>query len=182
MGQVVYHVATTLDNFIADVHGNANESVFLYEGDHVPDFINHINQYDIVLMGSKTYAYGFQYGLKPGEPGYKGIKHYVFSKSMNFESNEEVTLVKDDPVPFIRNLKQTTDKKIWLCGGGELAGTLLDHALLDLLVLKINPVMIGQGISLFGNSKKHINLKLLDLKKYESGVILPTYQIMYGSA
>ncbi|OIK10865.1 deaminase [Bacillus sp. MUM 116] len=177
--ELIYHVATTADGFIADLNGVADNSIFLYDDEHVSDFISAIQQYDAVLMGGKTYEYGFQFGKKPGEPGYDGIKHYIFSKSMEFESNEEVELIKDNGVEFIRNLKQTVNQKIWLCGGGQLAGSLLDYELIDTLILKVNPVMIGEGIPLFGSSKKKIHLELMDIKKYDNGVVLPKYKILY---
>lgn len=179
MSKLIYHVATSADNFIAGPNGTVDPSYFLFDGDHVPDFLLDIQKYDAVLMGRKTYEFGFQFGKKPGEPGYEGIKHYIFSQTMDFVSNEEVELVKNDPVEFIKNLKQQKDQKIWLCGGGQLAGLLLDHELIDTLILKINPVMIGEGIPLFGTSQKQIHLDLIDLKKYENGVILPKYKIIY---
>ncbi|MFF3924181.1 dihydrofolate reductase family protein [Paenibacillus lactis] len=187
MIELVYHVAVTADLFIADKNGVADDSVFLYADDG-GDFFESVRQYHAVLMGRKTYEYGFQYGLKPGEPSgiaqaaHPGLKHYIFSNQMEFESNEQVELVKEDVVSFCRRLKQeTTDqqKKIWLCGGGNLAGKLLDHQLIDTLILKVNPIILGEGIPLFGASKKKINLKLTDIKSYESGVIVPTYQIIY---
>ncbi|MGP1908788.1 dihydrofolate reductase family protein [Metabacillus sp. JX24] len=182
MAEIIYHVAVSLDNFIADqgmIDGNIDKSLFLFEGDHVPDFLSDIQQYDAVLMGGKTYEFGFQFGAKPGEPGYRGIKHYIFSNSMQFESNEEVELVKEDAIEFIENLKQKENGKIWLCGGGELAGSLLKHKLINQLVLKVNPIMVGEGISLFGSEKPCYELGLLDIKQYSSGVFKATYDIIY---
>lgn len=183
MAELIYHVAVSLDNFIADqsmLDGNINNSLFLFEGDHVPDFLSDIQEYDAVLMGGKTYEFGFQFGAKPGEPGYKGIKHYIFSNTLQFESNEEVELIKGNAIAFIENLKQKSNGKLWLCGGGELAGSLLKHKLIDQLVLKVNPVIIGEGISLFGSVKPSLTLKLVELKQYASGVIKPTYNIIYS--
>ncbi len=180
MAELIYHVATTTDGFIADPQGKADGSVFLYEGDHIPDFLNHIKEYAAVLMGRKTYEFGYQFGMKPGEAGYKGIKHYVFSKNIGFDSNEEVEVVQTDAVAFTKQLKTTLgNTKIWLCGGAELANSLLEAQLIDTLILKINPVLIGQGIPLFSQSSKQVKLQLLDLKKYENGVLLPTYKIEY---
>lgn len=179
MAEIIYHVATTVDNFIAGPNGEADDSIFLYEGDHIPAFLEEINQYEIVLMGSKTYEYGFQFGLKPGEPSYKGLKHYVFSKTLKFESNNDVELVEDATIEFVAKLKQTTPGKIWLCGGGKLAGALLEAELIDKLKLKINPVLIAKGISLFGGSQKKVNLELIDVHHYKSGVVLPTYTVKY---
>lgn len=177
MTELVYHVAVTVDNFISDKNGNTDD--FLQEGEHVQDFLEQIKNYDSVLMGTKTYEYGFRYGLKPGEAGYKGIKHYIFSKSLNFDSNQDVELVKGDAVSFIANLKKEQNKKIWLCGGGELASSLLESKLIDRLILKVNPVIIGEGIPLFGNSKKKVHLQLINIKTYNSGVSLVEYKINY---
>lgn len=178
MTELIYHVATSLDGFICDRNGQAND--FLPEGDHIPDFLNSIHDYGAVLMGKRTYEYGFQFGLKPGEPGYKGLKHYIFSRSFDFASNDEVELVRTDAVAFISKLKTQNTKPLWLCGGGELAGTLLKHRLIDGLVLKVNPIMIYDGVPLFGESKEKINLKLTDLKKYDSGVLRTSYRIGYA--
>lgn len=179
MAQLIYHIATTLDNFIADVDGKADASIFSYEGEHVTDFLADIQTYDAVLMGGKTYAFGFQFGLKPGEPGYKGLKHYIFSTTMQFESNNEVELVKSDAVDYIQSLKQESNGKLWLCGGGQLAGSLIEHKLIDKLVLKVNPVMIGTGIPLFGNTSPQLRFELIDMKRYDNGIVKPTYQIIY---
>lgn len=183
MGELIYHVAVSLDHFIADqalIDGDIERSLFLFDGDHVPDFLEDIKDYDAVLMGRKTYEFGFLLGAKPGEPGYKGIKHYIFSKSLQFDSNEEVELIKEDAVPFIQKLKQQEKGRIWLCGGGELAGALLKHQLLDQLVLKVNPIIVGKGTPLFGNEESRANLKLLNVKQYSNGVIKSAYKFIYS--
>ncbi|MFF2449015.1 dihydrofolate reductase family protein [Neobacillus sp. NPDC058068] len=179
MAKLIYHIAITLDNFIADLNGVADNSIFLHEGDHVTDFISDIQKYDAVLMGGKTYEYGFQFGLKPGEPSPYKLKHYIFSNTMQFESNDEVKLIKNNAISFIQDLKMKEDGKLWLCGGGKLAGSLIQHKLIDQLVLKVNPVMIGTGIPLFGSVKPRVNLELVGMKRYSNGVLKPTYNINY---
>jgi dihydrofolate reductase len=187
MAQLIYHVAATLDMFIADRNGAADQSVFLYADDG-GDFFASVKQYDAVLMGRKTYEYGFQYGLKPGEPSgiaqavHPELKHFIFSRELDFSSNEKVELVREDAASFCRKLKADGNyQKIWLCGGGRLAGELLKHQLIDTLILKVNPVLLGDGIPLFGPVKQKLHLKLLSNKSYESGVVLSTYQIVYPS-
>ncbi|MFP3125605.1 dihydrofolate reductase family protein [Ectobacillus funiculus] len=181
MAKLIYHIAVTVDNFIADLDGTADDSIFLYEGEHVSDFIIDVQQYDVVLMGAKTYEYGFQFGAKPGEPGYfKELKHYIFSNTMQFESNDKVELVKGNAVDFIKGLKMKEDGKLWLSGGGQLAGSLIEQKLIDQLVLKVNPVMIGAGIPLFGNVNPRLHLELIDIKRYTNGVVKTTYNIMYS--
>jgi dihydrofolate reductase len=182
MATLVYHVAVSLDYFIADPgmqEGKIDQTLFLFAGDHVPDFLADIQQYTAVLMGRKTYEYGFQFGAKPGEPGYKGLKHYIFSNSLQFDSNDEVELVRGDSVAFIQHLKEKEEGKLWLCGGGELAGALLEKQLIDQLVLKVNPILVGEGVPMFGSLKPRLSLELKDLKRFDSGVLKMTYDIHY---
>jgi len=181
MAELIYHIAVTLDNFIADLDGRADDSIFLYEGEHVDDFQIDVKSYDAVLMGGKTYEYGFQFGLKPGEPSaFKDLKHYIFSSSMHFESNKKVELIKDSAIEYVKLLKREKPGKLWLSGGSMLAGSLLKEKLVDQLVLKINPVMIGEGIPLFSGLKPCFKLELIHIKHYNNGVIKPSYNIIYS--
>lgn len=186
MTELIYHVAITADHFIAGPNGEADESIFRHDGEFVADFLNSVKQYDTVLMGRKTYEFGFQFGMKPGErsgvamASNPEMKHYIFSQMLDFKSNEYVELVREDVVGFVTDLKKEDNKKIWICGGGQLAGTLLDAELIDKLILKVNPVIIGRGVPLFGESHKKVRLNLLDFKSFDSGIIVPTYRIEYN--
>lgn len=180
MTKLIYHVACTLDGFIADIQGDCPANLFPTSGDHIADFLQHINKYRLVLMGGNTYRYGFKFGLQPGQPAYQGLKHYIFSRRLNFVSNADVQLITTDAIAYIRYLKQQEQGDIWLCGGGQLAGQLLHEQLIDQLRLKINPSLAGCGIYLFGNK---INipkfLRLKHSKSYASGVVLNDYDLSY---
>lgn len=181
MRKIIYHVAATLDGFIAGEDGSFDD--FPAEGEHVADFLDSIKHYGAILMGKNTYEVGYKYGMKPGDPAYADfnpdMKNYVFSHSAQFESNDRVQLVKTDAAEFVKNLKTGSGKDIWLCGGGALAGTLLEHELIDELWLKLNPLVLGSGIPLFGKSRKKIGLTFLNSKTYDSGVMLLRYKINY---
>lgn len=178
MRKLVYHVGATLDNFIAHEDGSAEG--FIYEGEHVADYTQSLQNYDTVLMGKKTYEFGYQYGLQPGQPAYQHMKHYIFSKSMHFDSSasEQVQIIDGNQVDFIQQLKNGEGPSLYLCGGGSFAGFLLEHELIDELKVKLYPVLFGKGIPLF-KTNKEVKLSLLDSKVYNTGVLLMTYQIQY---
>lgn len=181
MRKLIYHVATTIDNFIAQQDGSANG--FLMEGDHASDYMEHLKHYDTVVMGRGTYEIGYTYGMQPGDAPYPHMQHYIFSKTLKFDKApaEQVHIIDSDPAAFVRKLKQGIGSDIYLCGGGAFAGFLYEQELIDTLIIKLNPVIFGSGISLFGNSNKKTKLQLLDSKQYQSGVILLTYLIDYNS-
>ncbi|OJJ23621.1 deaminase [marine bacterium AO1-C] len=177
MRKLIYHIAISLDGFIADKNGNVGD--FLMEGSHVEDFTQSLAQYDTVVMGRSTYAFGFQFGIKPGQPAYAGLKHVIASQSLDFESSDEVQLIKTDIAAHLQNLKTQSGKAIWLCGGGKLAGHLLNHRLIDEVWLKINPIILGAGISLFEGLQKPWALPTQECqqKSYENGVLLQKWQL-----
>lgn len=74
----------------------------------------------------------------------------------------------------VRSLKQEDGLDIWLCGGGELAVTLLPE--IDHLVLKRNPVVFGSGIPMFGNAPyEPRSFALTRTRSFESGVVIEEY-------
>lgn len=148
-----------------------------FEGPHVTDFVNSLANFDTVLMGKNTYKWGYTYGLQPGQPAYPGLMHYIFSNSMERFEHERLQVIKDDAVPFIRQLKDQPGRSIWLCGGALLAGSLLDAGLLDGLIVKLYPVGFGDGMPLFGGSKREFDLSLISTNTYVNGTVLLNYTI-----
>ncbi|WP_411978159.1 dihydrofolate reductase family protein [Streptomyces anulatus] len=63
------------------------------------------------------------------------------------DTDPAVTIVPGDPLALARELKNEAGAglDIWLCGGGQLAGTLLPE--IDELLIKTYPVIAGTGIA-----------------------------------
>lgn len=175
--ELVYYVAVSLDHYIAQADGSVGG--FLEEGKHIYDYLKSLRDYDTVLMGKNTYEFGYQYGLEPGQPApiYGPMMNYVFSQSMEQYQHEQLEVIRENPSDFVQNLKQQEGGSIYLCGGGQLAGTLLDAHLIDRLILKINPIIFGAGIPLFGASTQAVTLHMEDTTVYSNGVIFANYQI-----
>lgn len=174
MRKLKYYVACSVDGFIARKDGSFND--FVFEGEVVNDYIDSFKLFDIVLMGRKTY----EVGLKEGKTNpYPMMKSYVFSHSMKESPDENVKLVSENAIALVENLKNQGGKDIYLCGGANLATTLFNENLIDEILLKINPFVMGSGIPLFGEVIKPTALELTDSKIYESGVVLVSYQVKY---
>ena len=176
--QLDYYIATSADGFIAEVDGGL--SGFMMDAQYTSDYMKSLLNYDTVLMGKHTYEVGYQFGIEPGQPSptYGHMMQYVFSQSMEPYHNERLQVIRDDPAQFVKTLKNSEGNRIYLCGGGRLAGYLLDHQLIDELILKVNPVVFGTGISLFAGFSGQIKLNLLDTKLYSDGNIITRYQIL----
>lgn len=67
----------------------------------------------------------------------------------------------------------TAHPGVWLCGGGDLAGTLVDQV--DRLVLKVNPLLLGDGPCVLSGSYAARGFVLDRARTFDSGVVVAEY-------
>ncbi|MGJ3245535.1 MAG: dihydrofolate reductase family protein [Elainellaceae cyanobacterium] len=190
MRELTYYVACSLDGFIA--HPDGSHDGFSQDGEYLSDLFadfpetlpSHLRNvmgvqaenrwFDTVLMGRKTYEVGLKEGVT--NP-YAHLRQYLFSRSLSASPDEAVILVSDNTIAQVRSLKAENGKGIWLCGGANLAATLFAAGLIDGLILKVNPFLMGAGIPLFAQTIQQTALELTDSKTYSGGVVRLHYQV-----
>lgn len=172
MSELVYYVASTLDGFIS--HQDGSFDGFEWDEEVVSDFLSDQAQFGTVLMGRKTY----DVGLKQGKSSpYPAMQQIVFSRSMQQSPDDAVELVSGDLVAYVKQLKATSDRPIWLCGGSEIATPLLEAGLIDKVIVKLNPVVFGTGVPIFGEIGGYRSLHLEETKHYNCGIVFLTYRV-----
>jgi len=189
MRNVVYLVATTLDGFIARKDGSFqnfvwNEAFGSFLMENFPETFparlrtgTEANRtFDTVLMGRATYEVGLREGITSPYPT---LDQYLFSRTLESSPDDAVTLVKTGTLDRVKELKEKEGKSIWLCGGSELAGDLYAAWLIDKLILKVNPVVFGEGKSMFGRAVAAGRLMLRDIRYFESGHLLASYSVTH---
>lgn len=173
MTQLTYYVAASLDGFIA--HADGSFDGFAWDDEVVSDFFADLERFGTVLMGRKTY----EVGLKEGKTSpYPSMRQVVFSRTIEESPDEAVELVRGDIAEFVRNLKSQADAPVWLCGGADVASTLLDAGLVDQIVVKLNPVVFGSGIPLFGPAVDLTSLALTRTRVYDCGIVFLDYDVV----
>jgi dihydrofolate reductase len=171
--KLIYDVAVSLDGFIAGPGGDI--SLFVPEGDHVAAYLERLKTYSTVVMGRRTYEFGYAFGLEPGKRAYAHMDHHVISKTLALPEEREVEIVREDGAAFVAALKRAEGGDIYLCGGGELAGALHEAGLIDVLRLKLNPIVLGEGVRLFGRADATARYRLAGVQTYQSGVAFLEY-------
>jgi len=175
MKKIIYYVASTLDGFIAGPNDDIH--FFISEGKGVEKYFADLQNFKTVIMGRRTYEFGFKYGLEPGQPAYPNMEHYIFSDSIKIDHLANSVHIEKKSINRVKEIKEKSESDIYLCGGGVFAGWLLDHGLVDQLKLKLNPVILGEGIRLFGNSTTKAKWDLAGKESFEDGLQILTYDL-----
>ena len=132
---------------------------------------------DAMLMGRNTYEYFAPAWSSPQGPYLERInamRKYVFSSTLTTADWNNTTIIADDPVAAVRELKEQGDRHLVIYGYGQLAQTLLEQGLVDQLSFVVNPVMAGSGTTLFRPGKR-TNLRLASVTERRNGVVIISY-------
>ena len=172
MRKLTFGGASSLDNFIARKDGAVD---WLMWGDEaaavMKDFWQKI---DTILMGRKTYEVGLALSKGKKNP-YPNMKTYVFSRTL--KGGEDIEIVSENAAEFVRDLKMQEGKEICLMGGGDFARTLFEAGLIDEIGFNIHPVLLGQGIPLFLEMSRQIDLELIESRPFKNGCVLVSYRV-----
>lgn len=155
MRKIILYIASSIDGYIARVNGDVDwidTDVDL--GDEY-SFVSFLKIIDTIFMGRKSYEQALSFGKWP----YPEHQVYVFSKSNVKSQTPNTTIVKD--FNLVYEVLKAEGKDIWLFGGGDLNHFFLQQDLIDEIMLFIQPIVLGNGIGLFGN-------KASDLKKFKT--------------
>jgi dihydrofolate reductase len=135
---------------------------------------------DALLLGRKTYEQ--MAAFWPEQPGGTPMVDYINSvqKLVVSTTLEEVgwnnsTLIKDNALEQIAELKRQPGKDITSIGSAILVRALLKAGLLDELRLMVNPVVLGGGTRLFEDGGYEI-LELVSSETFDTGVVSLAYR------
>lgn len=174
MHPIIYDVAVSLDGFISGASGDISK--FAHEGPVVEDYTKRLSVYKTAIMGRKTYEFGYEFGLKPGQNPYPHMKTFVFSDTVQVPEGAEISVQKRPSPDTIRELAREATGPVYLCGGGDFAGWMLDHGLIDRLALKRAPCVFGRGTTLFGANTHPMSMSRIRTKTYDNGYLLEEFE------
>lgn len=173
MKKVILYIAVSIDGYIAKLDGgvewlekipNPNQIDFGYS-----EFYDSI---DTTLMGNATYQQLMSWGV---DFPYPTKTNYVFSRNPQ-DPAEYVEFISENISEFIQQLKREEGKDIWLIGGARLNTILLNHNLIDEMIITIIPMILGEGIPLFRGVDKDKLFQLSEIKSFEGGVSQAYYR------
>ncbi len=165
MRKLKLYTATSLDGYIAGPNGELDWLDAAGDLDYgYDDFYASI---DTTLMGNATYHVTLTVDTFP----YPEKTNYVFTRSAPPPDTPHVRFISGDIAAFVRALKDTPGKDLWLVGGGRINTIMLDAGLIDELILTVFPIVLGRGIPLFAPGAPRSGFRTVGCETYETGLI-----------
>lgn len=168
MRKIVLNLALSLDGYIEGPNGEY-DWCFTDQDYGMSDFMQRI---DAIFMGRKSYE--MMQTVEEDSLGFSKLKQYIFSNTLK-EVDEGNVLVNGDLKTEVQKIKAEPGKDIWLFGGAGLTQSMLEEDLIDELSLAVHPILLGQGKPLFGPFDDRKYWKLLEVKEYDSGLVILVY-------
>jgi dihydrofolate reductase len=139
---------------------------------------------DAFLFGRRTYEiFAGSWGTWP-DPGDSPIwtaldtkPKYVASKTLSDPRWTETTVLADDVLSAVAELKARPGRELQVHGSGVLTRWLLDNDLVDEMNLFVFPVVVGAGTRLFPDTGRDWALELVDSRATATGVIVQVYRL-----
>ncbi len=158
-------IATSLDGFIADKHGNID---WLHSipnpNNNDMGYANFISSVDVLIIGRTTYETVLEFGID--WPYTKPV--YVLSttlKNIPNELKDKVYLLNGNLNDILEQIHQNGHKNLYIDGGNTIQGFLKED-LIDEMIITTIPVLLGGGSSLFGELNQPLNFECIRSERF----------------
>ena len=160
------YLALSIDGYIADAKGGV-DWLHPYENEEV-GFKAFLTEIDIIISGRATYEQAVGFGEWP----YSGKRVVVLTnRPLAASTPAGVERSSGDIRKLAATLKQDSQRDIWLLGGALVAQDFLAADLIDTFELYVVPVILGDGIRLFGRAETARTLRLIDTRHHNNGIV-----------
>jgi dihydrofolate reductase len=165
-------VGASVDGFIARPNGALD---FLPPGGGEPHgYSEFIATVDVIVIGRKTFE-----TVLAMEPWPYGDKRVVVLSSRPVDISKASGVVEHiagSPADIVAQLAASGARHAYIDGGVTIQG-FLRAGLIQRLVITRVPVLIGEGIPLFGSLPHDVRLRHLATRHYPSGLVQSEYEI-----
>jgi dihydrofolate reductase len=167
-------IGISVDGFIARRNGDLD---WLPEGGGEPHGYNEfIASVDALVIGRNTFEKVLTFGVWP-----YGDKRVVVLSSRPVDLSAAVGGVVEQmtgtPAQIVSHLAASGAHHLYVDGGITIQGFLRAGLIQRLIITRV-PVLIGDGIPLFGSLPRDIRLSHIATRHYPSGLVQSEYQVV----
>lgn len=167
-------IGTSLDGFIARRDGSFD---FLpADGGEPHGYTEFMATVDAIVIGRNTFE-----TVLPMKPWPYGKKRVVVlsSRPLDFSAAEGASIeqMSGPPAEIISRLAATGARHLYIDGGITIQ-RFLRAGLIQRLIITRVPVLIGEGIPLFGSLAHDVRLRHVATRQYPSGLVTSEYHVL----
>jgi dihydrofolate reductase len=181
------HVQMSIDGCIAGPNGEMDWMVGLLDDKIIKYENEFIESIDTILLGRKMTDVFISYWSdviknKPDDPWYAFAKKMieipkvVFTKTLNKSKWINTDIATGDLTDEIIKLKSRDGKDMVVYGGASFDSSLIKLGLIDEFLLFINPVAIGNGMTIFKDLNEIQKFNMVESIPFDSGEVLLHYE------
>ena len=171
----------TVDGYIAGPNGEMDWMTLNWDNE-LNKYVKEITEpVDCIVLGRKL-AEGFipywaDVAANPDDPEFTAGKKFtdthkvVFTKTLDKPAWDNTVLANGDLVDEITQLKKQDGKDIIAYGGATFVSALIKKGLIDEFHLFINPIAIGNGMTIFTELDSKQNLTLVKSTSFDCGIV-----------
>jgi dihydrofolate reductase len=166
-------IGTSVDGFMARLNGDLD---FLPAGGGEPHgYREFMETVDALLIGRKTYETVLAFETWP----YAEKPVYVLSTRPLAPAPPDAVVehMSGDPAEIVSQLETRGIKHVYVDGGITIQG-FLQAGLIQRLIITRVPVLIGDGVSLFGPLPHDVRLEHVATRDYPSGLVQTEYRVV----
>lgn len=183
MGNVIATQFISLDGVIEDPVGMENSGLGNWtgpfsrgpEGDKFKE--DELNGAAAVMLGRRTYdsfAAVWPTVKSPLADRMNALPKYLASHTVAKPEWNNTTLLGEDLVASVRDLKTSVEGNILIYGSASVCHALMQAGLIDEFALMIYPVVLGRGIRLFPDGSR-FDLETIENRALGGGIALLRY-------
>ena len=167
-------IGTSVDGFIARPNGVLD---FLPEGGGEPHgYHEFFASVDALVIGRKTFETVLAFPEWP-----YGDKRVIVLSSQTLDLSKvpagRVEQMQGSPRDIFSQLERRGIRHIYVDGGVTVQGFLREGLIQRLIITRV-PVLIGEGVPLFGALSKDIRLEHVQTQYYGSGLVKTEYRVL----
>ncbi len=168
-------VGTSVDGFIARKNHSFD---FLPENPEPHGYDDFIKSVDTIVIGRNTFEVVRNMGV--GWPYGKEMRVVVLSgRPLDLSKIEgKVEQMSGEPAEIVAKLEASGATHLYVDGGDTVQRFLRAGLVTHLIITRV-PVLIGDGISLFGSLPHDLKLRHIATRSYPSGLVQSEYEVVH---
>jgi len=166
------YCGTSLDGFIARPDGDIGWLVRFADDDAVAAYNEFTARVDVMVIGRGTFEKVLEFDAWPYDKPVYLLSRTLERPPDGFE--DKVSIVRLKPADLLAHLYEAGFRSAYIDGGKVVQSFLAEDLIDELIVAKV-PVLIGEGIPLFGSLASDIEFEHRETRICSNGLVRSYY-------